>query len=146
MKKAISLALFTIVSVALFSQNEAHPKWQISLNYGIQDADKRLFSFPESQKKRLLSLQPENPKTYQLGLGLTKTFFANNYVSLSGGIGLSSELSTFERPFNLNYGHDLWLHIRIYTNRYYQNLLQLPFHSSFRVFKQFGINIEILHY
>lgn len=144
MKKAIGLALFTIVSIALFGQNEYNSKWTISINYGIQEPDSRLFGYPEIPKRNLLAQQKENPRTYQFSLNIYRRITTKNKFNLSGGLGISSELNTFKRPFFHGYGHQFFTDVLVFTNKYRQYILQFPFQTSLNILKPLAIQVEIL--
>lgn len=145
MKKYITIFLYTLFYLSLHGQNEFTPKWLISTSYAMHDADDRLFNFPEFPKRALLARQPEKTKTYQLSLSLNRKILSKNRLTLYGGVGLSSEMSNFIRPFDHGYGRDaLRADILLFSHNYYQHLIQLPVQSRFRFLKRWSVSLEVL--
>lgn len=126
----------------MFGQDSLKGRWLISIDFGIQEHDKRLFGFPP--KKSYLSYHPETFGTYQLGINLRKELIGKKKLKLSGGLGLSSELSTFLRPFDHKYGEEIGNDQLLSTDRYFQFLLQSPVNISYIFSKRFRYSVEIL--
>ncbi|MFQ5447625.1 MAG: hypothetical protein ACE5FF_11900, partial [Saprospiraceae bacterium] len=133
----------TIFSLPSFGQESTDTKWVLAIDFGIQAHDKRLFGSP--LKGLFLEQHPETYGTYQFGISAVRKILHNERFEIFAGGGLSSELSTFTRPFD-NYFRKKGLVTREmrYTNRYYQNLLQLPIMPSFRVGDRFALSLELL--
>ena len=126
----------------LFSQDSPSPNWTISAGFGLQEHDKRLFGYPD--RKLLLDMHPERFGTYQFGVNLNRRLINKNWASLSIGIGPGMEISTFTRPFDHLYPGRRGPYIILWTNRYYQNLVQVPIKSRFSIVKGLGLSLEVL--
>lgn len=144
MKRLLILFLVATFSLPSFGQEITDTKWTMSIDFGLQKHDKRLFGFPPFPAAHLLEKHSENFGTYQLGISVTRKIFYKGRLKIYVGGGLSSELSTFTRPFDQDYGHEIKRDILIMTDRYYQNLLQLPIRTKLSVFKHLGLSLEML--
>ncbi|MFN0213381.1 MAG: hypothetical protein ACKVT2_03930 [Saprospiraceae bacterium] len=134
-----------IISISLnpsFSQNAPDKKWVVSLGFGIQAHDKRLFDFPP--KEGLLARQSEIFGTYQFRINLLRVFNISSKVSLSSGIGLTNEIATFLRPFDQNYFTKAGTEELNHTDRYHKYLLQLPLIFEYRMFSKLSLTGEAL--
>ena len=144
MKRLLILLLAAIFSLPSFGQESTDAKWILSIEFGLQKHDKRLFDYPYYPKKDLLESQPESYGTYQFGISAVRKMLYQGRIEIYAGGGLSSELSTFNRPFDLNYRHAVGPDILLTTDRYFQNLLQLPIRTKLIVFKHLGLSLELL--
>ena len=140
-----NLLIIVIISISLsptFSQNSPDKKWAASLSFGIQAHDKRLFDFPP--KEALLAKQPEVFGTYQISMNIQRQLFSKNKIDLFSGVGISTEMATFLRPFDHDYFKRTGTLDLNYTNRYYQNMMQIPFRVQYRAFKKCSFFLEVL--
>jgi hypothetical protein len=144
MKRLLIIILAAIFSLPSFGQQSTDTKWTLSMDFGLQKHDKRLFGFPPFPAAHLLESQPESYGTYQFGISAVRKILHKGRFEIFAGGGLSSELSTFTRPFDLDFGKKFKRNILIMTNRYYQYLLQLPVETRFRFDKNFGLSLELL--
>lgn len=96
--------------------------WLISVEYGLQAHDKRLFKY--SEKELLLQKHPETFGTYQFGVGVNRSIANTERVNLFLGVGFSVEKNTFSRPFDHLYGRDSGPYIFRVTDRYFKYLVQ----------------------
>src|SRR5689334_6358246 len=92
--------LFLLVFSPLFArcQDDLNNHWLFSVNFGFQAHDKRLYGF--AGKDHLIASQRDIFGTYQFGITLSRQLTLGNKINFLTGLGLSSELATFERPFN----------------------------------------------
>jgi hypothetical protein len=144
MKRWLVLLFAIIFSLPSFGQESTDTKWTLSIDFGIQAHDKRLFGFPPFPSARLLEEQPETFGTFQAGISTVRKILQKGRFEIFAGGGLSSELSTFKRPFDLDFGKEFKRDILIMTNRYYQNLLQFPIKSKFRIGEKFNFSLDVL--
>ena len=142
MKKSLIIIFATLSSLSSYGQENINAKWILSIDFGIQEHDKRLFDFP--QRENLLAMQPESFGTYQFGINAVRKILQKKGFDLFTGVGLSSELSTFRRPFNHNFRKNEGNFLLRRTDRYYQYLMQLPIKSKFKIAKHFGFSLDIL--
>jgi len=124
------------------SQDSPKSKWLLSINSGVQAHDKRLFNF--SGSANLLNTQPGFFGTYQFGVGILKETTFKNQSRLYYGFQLSSELSTFRRPFDHKFGKTSGHDGVRYTNRYYKVLLTVPIQLNIHNSKKIDFLIEVL--
>lgn len=117
-------------------------KWVLKLDYGLQAHDKRLFDFPP--RESVLERQPEAFGTHQFGIKLERKIAEKRKLRFYGGIGLSTELATFERPFDHNYGKNGGTDILRWTDRYYQFLMQFPLNGTYQLNDHFGFSLGML--
>ncbi len=117
-------------------------KWTFSLDYGLQAHDKRLFDFPP--KESVLERQPEAFGTHQFGIRLEKEVAQKGKLLLNVGAGLSTELSTFDRPFDYTYKKDDITKVLRWTNRYYQFLMQSSINGTYKLNGHFGLSLGVL--
>jgi hypothetical protein len=117
-------------------------KWTFSLDYGLQAHDKRLFDFPP--KESVLERHPETFGTHQFGIRIEKKVAQQGKLHFHVGSGLSTELSTFERPFNHNFGKNGGTEILRWTDRYYQFLMQFPLNGTYQLNDHFGLSLGVL--
>ena len=128
MKRLLILLLAAIFSLPSFGQESTDAKWILSIEFGLQKHDKRLFDYPYYPKKDLLESQPESYGTYQFGISAVRKMLYQGRIEIYAGGGLSSELSTFNRPFDLNYRQTSNRHkfLRVWTKtrceRWFTNL------------------------
>ena len=118
------------------------PNWTLSVNYGLQAHDKRLFDFPP--RRRVLERQPEAFGTHQFGLDITRKVAQKGKMRFSAGGGLSVELATFERPFDHNFGQNGGTDILISTNEYYQFLIQFPLNGTYQFNEHIRLSLGVL--
>ncbi len=142
MKVTPVLFIFLFSSLLSQSQDRLNSNWQFSLNLSIQAHDKRLYGF--AGKDHILASQPELFGTYQYGIALSRKLALVNKLNLFTGIGISSELSTFERPFDHLYGKSSGIAVLLWTNRYFKYLMQTPLKLSYVLSNQLGFSLEIL--
>ncbi|MEP7198129.1 MAG: hypothetical protein ABI851_16545 [Saprospiraceae bacterium] len=126
----------------LKGQDSTKGNWIVSINMGIQEDDKRLFDF--SGRNNLLETQPGFLGTYQLGLSFAYLQKLKAGYELSYGIGLSSELNTFRRPYNQNYRKTSGNDALRYTDRYYKLLLSNPIKIKYRKTNRVGFLVELI--
>ena len=144
MKIIVLLTLLITSYFTVNSQQEVYSKWLISANFAIQEPDTRLFGFPEIPKRNLLARQKENPRTYQLDIRAARNLVSTNIFKLAGGIGLSSELNTFNRPFFHGYGATNVTDILLFTDKYHQYLFQIPIQTKLNILKSLAISLKVL--
>jgi hypothetical protein len=142
MKRLLIIILAAIFSLPSFGQESINTKWVLSIDFGLQQHDKRLFGSP--LKGFFLEQHPETYGTYQFGISAVRKILHKERFEIFAGGGLSSELSTFTRPFDHKFKKKRGSDILRYTNRYYQNLLQLPIMPGFRVGNRFAVSLELL--
>jgi hypothetical protein len=142
MKRLLIIFLAAISSLPSFGQESINTKWVLSIDFGLQQHDKRLFGSP--LKGFFLEQHPETYGTYQFGISAVRKILHKGRFEIFAGCGLSSELSTFKRPFDLDFGKEFKRDILIMTNRYYQNLLQFPIKSKFRIGEKFNFSLDVL--
>jgi hypothetical protein len=142
MKAVLVLLLLIFLPLLLQSQDMLSNNWQLSLNLSIQAHDKRLYNF--AGKEHTVASQPESFGTYQLGISFSRKLALGNKINILAGIGLSTELSTFERPFDQLYGKSSGIAVLMWTNRYYKYLLQAPVNLRYELSNEFGFSLEIL--
>ena len=117
-------------------------KWTLTLDYGLQAHDKRLFDFPP--RESVLERQPETFGTHQFGIKLERKIAEKGKLNFYAGGGLSTELATFERPFDHNYGKKGGTDILRWTDRYCQFLMQFPLNGTYHLTDHFRFSMEIL--
>lgn len=117
-------------------------KWTFSLDYGLQAHDKRLFDFPP--REYVLERQPETFGTHQFGIRLEKKVAHKGKLHFHAGVGLNTELATFERPFDYTYKKDGITRVLRWTDRYYQFLMQLPLNGTYQLNDHFGFSLGVL--
>jgi len=139
MKIAATVAFVVFLTIPSIGQDSLKTKWVLSLDFGLQAHDKRLFTFSS-----LLAMQPETFGTYQLKISIARKIFDKERLEIFAGIGLSSELSTFLRPFDHRYRKEFGTDILTFTDRYYQYLMQFPIKSKYRLSRRFGFSLDIL--
>ena len=143
MKNILFLLLF-LFCTSTGSTQTTDKDWLISMDFGIQEHDKRLYHWPRFPRERLLARTPENYGTYQIGISISKKVIDHHRFSVYAGVGLSTEVATFFRPFDHLYGIEFGDYILLYTDRYYQNLLQLPLKTKFRFLGKLNATLDIL--
>jgi hypothetical protein len=124
LKEIIILIILIFSPLLSQGQDSLNNHWLFSLNFGFQAHDKRLYGF--AGKDYLVASQREIFGTYQFGITLSRQLALGNKINFLTGLGLSSELATFERPFNHLYGKTSGNAVLITTNRYYHYLIQAP--------------------
>lgn len=124
-RSAIVLFYLFHTSMVVSGQDINNRSWLVSTEFSLQKHDKRLFDFPS--KANLLYRQQELYGTYQVSLSLLRKLNQNHIFIFYSGLGISSELNTFHRPFDHNYGKGGGSEPLTYTDRYYKYLVQLPF-------------------
>ncbi len=139
MKKLSILVFSTILSLPFFGQEDSSTKWLLSIDYGVQEHDKRFFRFSSLAKR-----QPKTFGTYQVGVSTARKVFHKNRFELFAGVGLSTELATLLRPFEHHYGEEFQPFDLRFTNRYYQFLAQLPIRSKYMAGERFGFSLDVL--
>lgn len=117
-------------------------KWTLSLDYGLQAHDKRLFDFPP--KESVLERQPETFGTHQFGVQLTRKVAQKGKMQFYVGGGLSTELATFERPYDHNFEKNVGTEILRWTDRYSKFLIQFPLTGTYSITENFGFSIGVL--
>ncbi len=125
-------------------QDGSDKNWVLSIDFGIQAHDKRLFGFPKFISERILASQPEFFGTYQFGVSTARKVLHKKRFELFAGAGFGLELATFDRPFDHTYKKDDQTRILRWTNRYYQYLVQLPIRSRYKVGEKLSFSLEIL--
>lgn len=129
-------------SLSSYGQENLNTKWILSIDFGIQEHDKRLFDFPP--KENLLAMQPETFGTYQFGVSAVRKIVRKGKLKLLGGFGLSSELGTFLRPFDKRFRKDFGSEELRFTDRYYQGLIQFPIYLKYKIAKSLDFSLNIL--
>ncbi len=136
------MAALAFLPKLLLSQNEENRKWAASFSFGLQAHDKRLFDFPP--KEAALARQPETFGAYQLSLGVHRIFRPDRRTSFIAGIGFSTEVATFLRPFDQNYFTGRRTYELASTNRYSKYLVQIPIVVRYKTDRRFGFQVETL--
>ncbi len=142
MKKLLIVSFVALVSIPSFAQDRPNKEWFLSVDYGLQAHDKRLFDFPP--KESVLERQPETFGTYQFGIRLERKIAQKGKLHFRVGGGVSAELATFERPFDHNFGKDGGTRILRWTDRYYQFLTQFPLNGTYQLNEHFGFSLGVL--
>ena len=70
---------------------------ELSVGYGIQPQDRRLFEFPHQEE--LIALE-KSRYDYQYDILLSKNILDTKFLTFSSGLGYSLFLSKFSRPFD----------------------------------------------
>lgn len=141
MKREFVFLVVLMMLSSLAAQTQSG-QWSIHFDYGLQAHDKRLFNFP--WKERVLERQPETFGTHQFGLYLGRKVMEKGKIRLRAGVGLSTELATFERPFDYTYKKDDITKVLKWTDRYYQFMLNFPLIGEYKVSKHFGFSLGVL--
>jgi len=143
MKWLFIIILLPLYQLSLMAQDAQGANWIVSINLGIQQHDKRLFDY--SEKEMLLEMHQEFFGTYQFGIRGERSIYVNKLLELCIGAGISTEVSTFTRPFDHFYKRNFsQIEILPYTNRYYKNLMQIPLVTTFPLWKRMGFSICVL--
>jgi len=141
MKNTIVIAIvLAILPKPLLSQNDADRKWVTFFSFGLQAHDKRLFDFPP--KEAALARQPETFGTYQFSLGIHRVFQPDRKISFTTGIGFSTEVATFSRPFEHYYFTGRGTYELTWANRYSKHLVQFPIAARYKMGRRLGFQVE----
>lgn len=142
-KFLFSLILLIFLSLKTFGQENSNYKWSISFDFAIQKHDKRLFN--ASDKNYLLSLHPENFGTHQFGIRAERKIFSKNKFKFNTGIGISTEINNFTRPFNLRFKRDPnQLLILPFSPKHQKGLVLFPIITQYNLNRFFSFSIELL--
>ncbi|MGB3548606.1 MAG: hypothetical protein WBA17_16660 [Saprospiraceae bacterium] len=140
--KTLYLCLFlSLISLHPLLAQELSP-WSVSLDFAIQQHDKRLFDLP--QRRFLLSSQPEIFGTYQYGLTVSRQILAKKNVALNLGVGFHREVATFLRPFDNKFETGIGNDVYYVTKNYSQLLIPLPLEVQYSISKRFELSIQAL--
>jgi len=143
MKNTIVLAMaLAFLPKTLLGQHDINRKWTTSFSFGLQAHDKRLFDFPP--KEDLLARQPEAFGTYQLSLGVHRVFQPERKISFTTGVGFSTEVATFLRPFDHNYFTGRGTYDLNSTKKYSKHLVQIPIAARYKMGRRLGFQVEAL--
>lgn len=116
MKKLLILSSLVMITWSSHCQIDSNNKWLISVNYGLEKHDKRLFDY--SERTTLLESQPENWGTHHFTLNVLRRLSESNKLLIYGSLGLSYEHATFIRPFDHKHFEPLSVDILLAQNRY----------------------------
>ncbi len=142
MKNILFLLCFLFYGLSTIAQTDK--KWLFSMDFGIQEHDKRLYHWPKIPRENLLAMQPENYGTYQVGISISKKVIDQKKFSTYAGTGLSIEMATFNRPFDQNYNKGPGTNEGKFTDEYYQYLLQFPISSKYEFLKNCRLTLDLL--
>lgn len=105
-----------MITWSVHCQMDSNNKWLISVNYGLEKHDKRLFDY--SERTTLLESQPENWGTYHFTMNMHRRLSESNKLLIYGLLGMSYENATFIRPFDHKHFEPLSVDILLAQNRY----------------------------
>ena len=145
MKNRTILLLFC-TTILLHSWSFAQNFWNNTFLTGgisLSEQDRRLFDFP---LKDLIIKNEDDKLDYEYNIVLQKTVVHLESLETYIGIGFSSSVNTFSRPFNhsaINGGNDQYLR---FLKRYNINKLTFPISNTFSLNKKQSLflNFNIL--
>ncbi|MFT4762709.1 MAG: hypothetical protein ACI9LN_004697 [Saprospiraceae bacterium] len=142
--KFLSIIIFLLSFISIcHSQDSLNQKWILSLDFGIQTFDKRLYDFPP--KEELLKQQTGLFGTYQLAMNLKRELVEWKKIKVYGGIGGSIEINKFNRPFDINYKKSIGPDILAFTHRNYNKyLFQGVIQTEYKISKKVSIKFDVL--
>ncbi len=140
MIKIIIIFLLIIFFHTKISSQNKLSNWKFQMNIGIEKHDKRLFNFPD--REMLLENQPEKWGTFTQGFSFIRRILNKKYFSLFSGLGITTEVATFMRPFNHLYFKQDFHKFLLFQNRYYKSGIFIPTNAKIKILSNINFNLE----
>lgn len=144
--KSLVLSLFLLLIVCTLAAQASPPKWSISLGWGLEAHDERLFNFPSAEQ---IIQQEQDAGTRYYSLFLKRQLPLNQQLNASIGLGYTQKVASFSRPFNHCYFSDGdCAYILLYVERFTHQMFQLPIDLNYSLWTQnswnIGLNLNLL--
>lgn len=144
--KSLFFSVFLCLSVCGLTAQDQSTKWSVSIGWGLEAHDERLFEFPNAEQ---IIQREQDAGTRYYSLFLKRKLPLSQRLNASVGLGYTQKVATFSRPFDHCFfsGGDC-AYVLLYVERFSHQMLQVPIDFNYALWGQnswdFGFNFNLL--
>jgi len=144
--KSLFFSLGLCLIVCTLVAQDSPSKWSVSIAWGLQAHDERLFDSPNAKQ---IIQQEQDAGTRYYSLFLKRNLPLMQQLNLSIGLGYTQKVASFSRPFNHCYfSSGDCAYVLLYVERFTHQMFQLPIDLNYSLWTQnswnIGLNFNLL--